>query len=274
MKYDPQIPLGLNLYVLTHFALTLVLAVNVLTLADQNSPLGSIVAPVLMVLWALVNLGGILERRGWSPASETLRLLALPAVVAWLTSGVWLWTAVGASSALAAVSMVWLLGYRAQFSGDRPSVAQRRHHQRLSAPRKSILAPPASAASLRFTHIRRISVPGVRQSDSACYNFGVGPRISVHASETTRHRRRGAEVEPVRPAAAFAMETRAMQLLTINTGSSSLKIAVYQFGAAESCVLTAQADQIGLKSGASKSPMPLGPCSGNKTPPYPTMTLP
>jgi sterol desaturase/sphingolipid hydroxylase (fatty acid hydroxylase superfamily) len=82
-KYDPQLPLALNLYVIVHFVITLVCSVWVLDLADAKAPLASLVVPVTLVLWSLANLGGILECKSWAMASELLRLASLPALATW-----------------------------------------------------------------------------------------------------------------------------------------------------------------------------------------------
>jgi hypothetical protein len=115
-KYDPKLPLALNLYIVVHFVLTLVLSVMVLDLSDADAPLGSLIVPALLVLWALANLGGILERKIWNLASELVRLAALPALAAW-----WFetdensWLMIAAVSGLSALSAAWLLSQRAAF---------------------------------------------------------------------------------------------------------------------------------------------------------------
>jgi len=118
-KFNPRLPLGLNLYVLVHFVLTLVVGVNVLTMSDQDAPLGAIVGPAALVLWSLASLGGILERKRWAMFSEVARQVALvPTSLAWSTGSQWQTVAVATAATLAIVSITWLVGYRAQFVAD------------------------------------------------------------------------------------------------------------------------------------------------------------
>jgi hypothetical protein len=115
-KFNPRLPLGLNLYVLLHFVLTLVVSVNVLTMSDQDAPLGAIVAPAALVLWSLASLGGVLERKRWAMFSEVVRQAAIVAMAAvWFTESEWQTAALAAAVALAAVSVVWVAGYRRDF---------------------------------------------------------------------------------------------------------------------------------------------------------------
>jgi len=116
-KYDPQLPLALNVYVLVHFVLTLVLAVLVLALADQQALLGSIAAPAALVIWSLANLGGILERKPWAFFTEMARLVGLPLAAAlWFVASDWLWPAAGGVAAISVVSAAWLAGQRTEFA--------------------------------------------------------------------------------------------------------------------------------------------------------------
>ncbi|MEX2113131.1 MAG: sterol desaturase family protein [Pirellulales bacterium] len=116
-KYDPRLPLGLNLYVLVHFALAVVGSVLVLMRGDAGAALVEIIGPAALVLWSLLTLGGILERRRWALALELARLAAGPALVSlWLEGATWQWTAIIGASTMAAVSAVWLAHYRAEFS--------------------------------------------------------------------------------------------------------------------------------------------------------------
>jgi len=117
-KYDPRLPMALNVYVLVHFALTVVLSVTVLTLSDQEAPLAEIAAPAALVLWSLGNLGGILERKRWVLIAEPLRLLTIPLAAVWLGPSDSMPLAVSLGIALAAVSAGWLLAQRGEFVPD------------------------------------------------------------------------------------------------------------------------------------------------------------
>ena len=70
-KYDPQLPRGLNAYVLVQFTLVLVLGIAVTTLADQHAPWRTLLPPAAFVLWSLGNLGGILEQKGWGALQKS-----------------------------------------------------------------------------------------------------------------------------------------------------------------------------------------------------------
>ena len=88
--YDTQVSLELNAYAFVNFAGVLVLAV-VLLAAGGTMGRGEVAVLVLVVLWGLLNVGGIFERRPWAMASELLRLpvtgvalgLALPGAAWW-----------------------------------------------------------------------------------------------------------------------------------------------------------------------------------------------
>ena len=123
-KFDPQLPLGLNLYVLTQFAVTLVLSVAVLLLSDSHAPLSEILFPTVFVLWSLGNLGGVLERKRWALAAEVLRLAALPWGVASVVTTSPSWLPLAAGSAFAVVLAAWLLRYRGEFTASSPAPAR------------------------------------------------------------------------------------------------------------------------------------------------------
>jgi alkylglycerol monooxygenase len=117
IQYDTDVPRALNAYVLAHFVGTLALAIGLLATAKSFSR-GELVLPAALVLWALLNIGGILDHRRWALPSELLRLPVIAATLAgWLPSGPWLAPA-QASLALAVVaSWLCLLIYRRQFDG-------------------------------------------------------------------------------------------------------------------------------------------------------------
>lgn len=115
VKYDPRLPLALNLYVLIHFVITLVLSVSVLAMSDAGAAPGEVLGPTALVIWSLTNLGGILERKRWAFFSEFARLAACVAAVMWWSESETAWPAGAAVVSLAALSAVWLAGYRAEF---------------------------------------------------------------------------------------------------------------------------------------------------------------
>ena len=71
--YDTQVSRGLNAYAFVNFVGALVLAV-VLLAAGGTMGRGEVAVLVVMVLWGLLDVGGIFEHRAWALASELLRL--------------------------------------------------------------------------------------------------------------------------------------------------------------------------------------------------------
>jgi alkylglycerol monooxygenase len=117
IRYDTQVPRGLNVYALLHFVGTLLLAV-VLLAAGGSLPRGALVVAVVLVLWALLDIGGIFDHRPWALPSELLRLPVTAALLASrLPDGSWHAPA-QAGLALVVVAMwCYLLSYRRQFDG-------------------------------------------------------------------------------------------------------------------------------------------------------------
>jgi sterol desaturase/sphingolipid hydroxylase (fatty acid hydroxylase superfamily) len=115
IRYDTQVPRGLNVYVLVQFVGALALAVSLLV-ADRSLTRIELVIPAALVLWALVNIGGILDHRGWALLSELLRLPATAvALAAWMPDAAWRPPALG--GLVLAVTGFWLyvFTYRRQF---------------------------------------------------------------------------------------------------------------------------------------------------------------
>jgi alkylglycerol monooxygenase len=127
VQYDAEVPRGLNAYVLVHFVGTLALAIGLLAMAKSFSR-AELVLPAALVLWALLNFGGILDHRRWALPSELLRLPVMAGMVAgWLRDGPWLAPAQASLAMAVVVSWLCLLIYRGQFDGaqQRPAVASR-----------------------------------------------------------------------------------------------------------------------------------------------------
>ena len=115
---------GLNAYVLVNFVVALLLAVGLLA-AGKSLAGGEIAAGVLLVLWALLNIGGIFEHRRWAFPSELLRLPVTAVILAGrLPAGPWhSFAQVGLVVAIVA-NMLWLLKYRGQFDGKPQAVSR------------------------------------------------------------------------------------------------------------------------------------------------------
>jgi sterol desaturase/sphingolipid hydroxylase (fatty acid hydroxylase superfamily) len=118
IHYDTQVPRGLNAYVLAHFVGALALAVGILV-ADGSMARGTLFVPAALVLWALLNTGGILDHRRWAFPSELLRLpVTAAALAAWLPKSPWRAPAQAALALSVLAFSLWLLYYRHEFDGQ------------------------------------------------------------------------------------------------------------------------------------------------------------
>jgi hypothetical protein len=124
----------LNAYVLLNFVATLLLGIGLLA-AGKSLSRGELAVSTLLVLWALLNLGGIFDHRRWAFPSELMRLPVTAAILsAKLPLGSWRAPAqVGMALAVLALAL-WILNYRREFDGA-PQAASR------------VIAPPARHSS-------------------------------------------------------------------------------------------------------------------------------
>jgi alkylglycerol monooxygenase len=123
IPYDTKIPRGLNAYVLAQFVAALLLGIGLLA-AGKSLARGELLIAAVLVLWALLNIGGIFDHRRWALVSEHLRVPVTAALLALkLPNGSWLVAAqAGLVMAVVALSL-FLFAYRRQFDGapQRPS---------------------------------------------------------------------------------------------------------------------------------------------------------
>jgi sterol desaturase/sphingolipid hydroxylase (fatty acid hydroxylase superfamily) len=121
--YETRVPRGLNAYALAHFIGALLLAVFLLAEVESMSS-GELAAGGALVLWALLNIGGIFDHRAWAFPSELLRLPVTAALLAAkLTESQWIGpTCAGLALAVLALCVV-LLSYRGQSDGARQPVS-------------------------------------------------------------------------------------------------------------------------------------------------------
>jgi len=119
INYDTRVPRQLNAYALAHFVAALLVAIVLLAAERSLAPVRLVVAAVL-VLWALLDIGGIFDHRRWALPSELIRLpVTALALAATLPDGPWLAPA-RAGLVLAVVGLwLFLLQYRGQFDGAR-----------------------------------------------------------------------------------------------------------------------------------------------------------
>jgi hypothetical protein len=73
IRYETQVPRGLNAYALVQFAGALPTTVGLMA-AGESLPRGELVVGAVLVLWALLNIGGSFDQRPWGLPSEPLRL--------------------------------------------------------------------------------------------------------------------------------------------------------------------------------------------------------
>jgi sterol desaturase/sphingolipid hydroxylase (fatty acid hydroxylase superfamily) len=80
IRYDTRVPRVLDLYALGHFVAVLPMTVGLMA-AAESLPRAEVVVGAILVLWALMNLGGIFDHRRWALVSEWLRLPTTAAAV-------------------------------------------------------------------------------------------------------------------------------------------------------------------------------------------------
>ena len=81
IRYETQVPRGLNVYALIHFVGVMPMTVGLMA-EGTALPRGELVVGALLVLWALLNLGGIFDHRRWALSSELVRLPLTAATLA------------------------------------------------------------------------------------------------------------------------------------------------------------------------------------------------
>jgi sterol desaturase/sphingolipid hydroxylase (fatty acid hydroxylase superfamily) len=119
VRYDSQLPRGLNAYALAHFAGALPMT-GVLMAAGTSHARGGLFVLAVLVFWALLNIGGIFDHHRWALPSEILRLpVTAAALAARLPDGSWLAPAQGGLALAVVASWLCLLAYRRQFDGVR-----------------------------------------------------------------------------------------------------------------------------------------------------------
>jgi sterol desaturase/sphingolipid hydroxylase (fatty acid hydroxylase superfamily) len=108
-KYNARAPLRLTLYAVFQFIVVLALAMAIMHAADRGTPRAWLVAPAIIVLWSLLNLGAIFERRFWLFPSEAARLTAvLIGLVTYAYERAHFAVTAGIAAAWFAVSLAWL----------------------------------------------------------------------------------------------------------------------------------------------------------------------
>jgi alkylglycerol monooxygenase len=117
VRYDTQLPRGLNIYALFNFVGILLLAIGLLA-GGKSLGHGELAAAAGLVLWGLLNIGGMFDHRRWAFSSELLRLpITAAAIVFKLPSGAWFSSAQLGLAVLVVALWLWLLCYRRVLDG-------------------------------------------------------------------------------------------------------------------------------------------------------------
>jgi alkylglycerol monooxygenase len=118
IRYDTQVTWGLNVYAFFHFVATVLLAVGLLAVGD-SPPRGQLFFLVALVLWALLNIGGIFDHRRWALYSELVRLpVAAAALAAHQPPGAWRGPLAAVLTVAVAGMWLFLFKHRGQFHGS------------------------------------------------------------------------------------------------------------------------------------------------------------
>ena len=119
IRYDTRVPRGLDLYALAHFVAVVPMTVGLMAAAREPFR-GEVILGAILALWALLNLGGILEHRRWALTSELLRLPATAAAMAIrLPDTARRQPALAVLALAVAASWLCLAAYRREFNGAR-----------------------------------------------------------------------------------------------------------------------------------------------------------
>ncbi len=114
-KYDTTIPNGLNYYILIHYLIILISATGFLFMSNALNWSAKLLMAAL-IIFALVNLGGLFEKKWWVFLTENVRLLAFSALFVVLLNG-YLGTpmAIVIAAVYLMTSALWLNVYRKIF---------------------------------------------------------------------------------------------------------------------------------------------------------------
>lgn len=127
-KYDTDISGGLTYYVLAQFVLVLAGTTLFLNTEMKEPFSGNILlkaGTALCIILALVNIGGIFEKRNWVPVLEYARLAATTGVVMLLVKGSpHFFTIASVCVVIALVSAIWFSAFLQQFKTQHNSHAE------------------------------------------------------------------------------------------------------------------------------------------------------
>ncbi|MFO0945323.1 MAG: sterol desaturase family protein [Planctomycetota bacterium] len=112
VKYDPQVPTGLSLYILVQFLSVLGVGLFI-TENEQGTPLVQLALPAAYIIFSMLPISGLFERKPWVLPLEIARLQLFAFGLVWHFLGTpWVaWVTVGAVL-YDLVSLFWLWWYR------------------------------------------------------------------------------------------------------------------------------------------------------------------
>ena len=111
-KFDTQTPFSLNSYALIQYIILLAgTAFFLFKLNDFNIADKTVIAA--SIVWSVLNLGWIFEKKDWVIISEYLRLLSIPVILFFLTSSMII---SGGMAVIAIVSAIWLTSFKKVFT--------------------------------------------------------------------------------------------------------------------------------------------------------------
>jgi hypothetical protein len=123
VKYDTQIPRGLQLYVLLHFMPT-IWGVTLILNHESDWPWPRLTSVAGLILFTVFNMGGILDKKSWAPKFEIARLIFLAVVIgAYFAAHNLFVPLTAAALALMIGSILWLLRFQNIFNPTKIPVA-------------------------------------------------------------------------------------------------------------------------------------------------------
>lgn len=111
-KYDTYIPMSLNYYVMVHYLVILAGTTFFLFSADTMDTLAK-TAITGLVIFSLITIGAIFEKRRWVWVAELLRLLLVAGIIGFVLHLPLIWVA--AVCLFCATSVGWILPYKSLF---------------------------------------------------------------------------------------------------------------------------------------------------------------
>lgn len=118
IKYDTEVPFGINMYALFQFVLNLLFAIWVLTqvkTAIENGALITLVGPAFIVVLSISNIGSILDMKRWAYVVEIAKNIGIGivAIIA-LQNQAPLWALGLGALAYVVLTTLWLLPFSKQ----------------------------------------------------------------------------------------------------------------------------------------------------------------